>query len=94
MDKLKGLASKIGSSGQGGSATNAQGTNDPAAGGTTNAAGGQDYLDKGVGMASQRFGGKTLSREEEEKYSDYARTGYSKVSGGQEIPIGDKNPSQ
>ena len=126
MDKLKGLASKIGSSGQGGSAvsfggdsrrpesrlyreraleactpvhvvcstpspfadaitlhlfrhcvarctrsspmslslsaystqqTNAEGTNDPAAGGTTNAAGGQDYLDKGGESHALLFAG-------------------------------------
>ena len=43
-------------------------------------------------MIGQRAG-KNLSREEEEKYSDYARTGYGKISGGQEIPIADKNPN-
>lgn len=51
--------------------------------GATNAAGSSqqgDFLDRGVGMAAKQ-GGKNLSREQEEQYSDYVRQGYQKGTG-------------
>lgn len=50
--------------------------------GATNAAGSSqgDMLDRGVGMAGKQFG-KDLSREDQEKYSDYARQGFQKGTG-------------
>merc|ERR1739841_896 len=63
-------------------------TNDPTS--TQDSSQKGDYLDQGVGMAGDRFG-KNLSREEQEKYSDGIRTGYTKVSGGKEVPIKDQN---
>lgn len=45
-----------------------------------------DFLDQGVGMAGKQFG-HNLDRQQEEKYSDYARQGYTKATGSVSILI-------
>ncbi|KAK9896710.1 hypothetical protein P389DRAFT_172084 [Cystobasidium minutum MCA 4210] len=96
MDKLKGLANKLGHKGEGNTAADPNAPASNADPGATNPAGSTqkgDFLDQGVGMANKQFTGKELSREDQEKYSDYARQGFQKGT-GREIPIKDQNIQQ
>merc|ERR1712230_149480 len=87
MDKLKGMASKLGS-GSGGS--NTAGSSDPNAANTAGQSTNQgDALDKGVGMAGKQFG-HNLDRQQQEKVSDGLRSGYTKATGS-DVPIKDQN---
>ncbi|KAJ5377130.1 uncharacterized protein N7496_004539 [Penicillium cataractarum] len=73
MDKLSGLASKLG----GGSSSSGSGSNQPA--------GNEDYLDKALDSAERKFGGGKVDPEKmrstNEKITDGAREQFEKLTG-------------
>ncbi|KAJ5459535.1 uncharacterized protein N7458_001087 [Penicillium daleae] len=76
MDKLSGLASKLG----GGSSSSSSSKTD-----SNQAAGNEDYLDKGLDSAERKFGGGKVDpakmRSTNEKITDGAREQFEKMTG-------------